>query len=241
MKRRQFLGGLVGASSLLSLRQTRRSGPLQIRYWLSENAADFDVNESLQPYLEAALAPVFEAPTISFGGTVQVSTEDGHDVTNSGEWPLRVFTEAFDLATPSTDVYLLVTDGALGPTPPGMARGPFASLGGASALEAVPPRNELPEAVEISSPLYAMQLALHEVGHALGLDHEHGSIEAHQDGKLASPMVSGYAWGSASEKFTATRCRCGNSYPIDRSGIRYLSFSFSSCARDALRSDSRSH
>ncbi|WP_252698382.1 hypothetical protein [Natronosalvus vescus] len=136
---------------------------------------------------------------------------------------------------PVTDVNLLVTDGAMEHAPTGIGVYNLASVGGARYLERVPPRAEIADIVPYESSMQVMQVLLHEIGHVLGLAHEHGSIESIDEGTVASPMVSTYAWVDERGQFSADQCACGGLYPERRDGNYYLSFDFSTCAREKLQ------
>lgn len=243
MNRRQYLAALGAGAVPLAIRTgaaPRR--PIEIKYWLSTQASRYSINDTIAAYVDAALAPVFDPVRVTFGGAIQVETEHGYHVTRSGEWPMRVLAGYGHAGgiDPARDINLLVTDGPLRPDPPGVARHNIASVGGASRLQQVPPPDEVPEPSVYDTGVYAIQSLLHELGHALGLDHDHGAITAMDDGTVASPMVGGYAWLSGNEHFTADRSACGESYPEDRSGTRYLSLEYSPCAVEGLREYQRS-
>ena len=238
MERREFVSCLGCAGILPALWTGTHviDRPIQIRYWVSPRAARIADHEGLLPYVETALEPVFSSIDVSYGGIVPVSKEDGYEVMRSGEWPLRMLTDSGTADGPVPDANLLLTDGPMGPDPPGFARGPFASLGGASHLATVPDRNAVDDIVNYDLTMYTIQIFLHELGHTLGLAHDHGSILPASDGHVASPMVSGYAWQPPSDQFSSDHSHCGMVYPDSVDGNRYLSLTFSSCAQDHLRS-----
>ena len=237
MKRRRLLAGLGGCSIpvlLYANRPPRQA--IEVRYWLSTHAAAYDVYERIEEYLEAALDPVYDEVDLSFGGAVPVENEHGHGVTMSGEWPrllLAGYGGAGDVE-PAADVNLLVTDGPMRAAPTGVAISNIASVGGGRYLERIPPRDDV-DVEPYETSLRVMQVVIHEVGHVLGLKHEHGSITEVEDGTVASPMVSSYAWMSETPHFDDRRSACGERYPRERDGARYLSFDFSDCAQTVLR------
>ncbi|MFP8957236.1 peptidase M10A and M12B matrixin and adamalysin [Natrialbaceae archaeon A-CW3] len=237
MKRRRFLAGLgaVGGGYWYARRQPRES--IEIRYWLSERGADYEVHDRITEYVGTALSTVYDTVDLSFGGVVSVQTEHGYGVTTSGEWPRQVLHgyQGANGLEPVTDVNVLVTDGSMKHAPTGIGVYNLASVGGARYLERTPPRAGVPDVVPYESSMQAMQVLLHEIGHVLGLAHEHGSIETVDGGTVASPMVSTYAWVDERGQFSADRCACGGLYPERRDGNYYLSFDFSPCARQKLQ------
>ena len=239
MKRREFLAscGCIGTAPLLVHAGTTSRRPLEIRYWFSPGAAQYQIHGKVRGYLQRALQPVFSPLQISYGGVAPVNNEHGYYVTSDGEWPMKVMLGYGSRGgvEPARDVNLLITDGPLRPDPPGVARRTKASIGGARRMAEAPPCEEIGEYEPYRGPLYAMQILIHEVGHVLGLAHEHGSITRLEDGVAASPMVSGYAWTPRAQNFSDDVSHCGDPYPEDRYGIRYLSMDFSTCARSALR------
>lgn len=238
MNRRRFLAGIGGVASLPLLVGLTRTDerPVRIRYWTSEGAARWVDHSHLQGFVRAALDPAFSAVDVSFAGVVPVGTEHGYDVMDSGEWPLRAWASNNPGIGRVADANILVTDGPLGPDPPGYARHRYAAIGGARHLESLPAPDDVPEVVEYEPSLYTMQLFLHELGHTLGLSHDHGTVESTEDGRVASPMVSGYAWSPGSKRFDATESACGTPYPEDDPEKRYLSMRYSPCATAELTS-----
>ncbi len=239
-----MLAAVGGGCALPALwyagRSPRRS--IDVRFWLSERAARHDgVGRRIESYVGDALGEAFDDVTVSAGGVVGVDTEHGFRVTRSGEWPRLVGTElaAARGLDPVDDVNLLVTDGPVDRTPAGAAVPHVASAGGARHLGSVPAREAVDDVVPYTTRWRVVQLLLHEVGHALGLDHDHGSIVGDAEATVASPMISAYAWldeRAGHDRFDADRSACGRTYPADRGGERRLSLSFSECAVARLRS-----
>lgn len=243
MNRRQVLAGACGCGSIgglwYVLRPPRRT--VEIRFWRSPRAASHDgVGEQIVAYLEAAFSPIYDEVEVTDGGVVSTSTEHGYGVMRSGEWPRRIadgFVSEHGI-DPVADVNLLVTDGPMTHAPSGAGIPHLASVGGARYLTGVPPREDLDDVVPYRTPERVMQVLLHEVGHALGLNHEHGTITSVDGMTIASPMVSTYAWATdpvSRRQFDAEHSSCGTLYPEDRSGERHLSFAFSGCESAALR------
>ena len=238
MDRRRFLAcfGGLGALPVLANGAGTVERTVRIRYWLSPGAAGVVDHERLLEYVDAALTPVLASYDISYGGVAPVTVEGGSEVMRSGEWPTRLITGMRPSTGPVPDANLLLTAGPLGPDPPGFARGAFAAAAGAHHLADLPPRDEIDDVVEFSSAMYAIQIFIHELGHTLGLAHDHGTIQQVNDGHVASPMVSGYAWNPSSEQFAFEHSHCGDPYPVPADGDRYLSLRFSDCAASELRS-----
>lgn len=241
--RRQLLTGAGMGFSIPGLwyvvRPPRRS--ISVRFWFSDRAAQYDgVRSRVESYLERAMSAVYDDVTVSNGKSLPVRSEDGYWVTRSGEWPQRVVEGiALDGEIDSVaDVNLLITDGEMERAPTGAALPNIASVGGGRYLSALPPRSAVDDVVPLATPTRVMQTLLHEVGHALGLRHEHGSIDAEDGSVVVSPMVGTYAWEddrTQREQFDAERNACGSSYPSDRNDDRYLSYSFSNCEVEQFR------
>lgn len=243
VNRRRFLTAACTSACVGGLwygyRPPRES--IECRFWLSDRAGpDRAVADRIAAYVERALEVAYREVDVSYGGVVAVEREDGYAVMTSGEWPRRVvgghLTDTD--VDPATDVNLLVTDGPIGRTPIGAGIPHLASVGGARYLGEAPARDEFDVVLPYANGTRAMQVLLHEVGHALGLEHEHGGIEARDGATVASPMVSAYAWAddpASRREFDADESACGRTYPGDRDGERSLSFEFSGCARSALR------
>lgn len=240
VNRRTFLGsiGLVGSVAVIGYANRGMGGTLEVRFWRTERASRYRrVPTRVREYLEFALDLPFWAVEIDDGGVVPVSTDDGARVTSSGEWPANLLAgyTRRDGIEPASDVNVLVTDGPMDGGPPGYGLPHVASAAGARHLDAVAPIAEQPEAVPITSPNFAAQVLIHEVGHALGLGHDHGVGFRRGDDFVVTPMVSAYAWDPS---FEHDRSRCGTAYPdpeFGRNLNRKLTYSFSDCSRRALR------
>lgn len=245
MKRRAFLGTVGSLTSVGTLAYTTREpvDALEVGVWFSPAAARYDgVGARIRDYLEAILGLEYWTLELSIGGTVDVSTEDGAAVTTGGEWPLALADGAIGRrdVSPAADVNLLVTDGQMQRGPTGYGLPHVASVGGARHIAALEPFEALlaaPEAdadrwiVPNEAPTRSMQILVHEIGHALGLGHEHGVSFRDGDAIVATPMLSSYAWNG---EYDAERSACGRDHPDPADRARKLSLAFSACARREL-------
>ncbi|WP_254768756.1 peptidase M10A and M12B matrixin and adamalysin [Salinilacihabitans rarus] len=234
MKRRTLLGAAGTLASLGTLGYATRDpvDRLEIRYWLSERAATYDsVAARVGEYLRLAFDLAAPSLDLSYGGVVDVSTEDGAAVTRGGEWPARVAAGvAGGGVRPASDVNLLVTDGQISTAPTGYGVPHVASVGGARHVDALDPADPERIVLPYDDPNRAIQVLVHEVGHALGLRHGHGVAYRRDGAVVATPMLSAYAWDPDYERDRST---CGDVYPpLD--GERALSLEFSACARRHL-------
>ncbi|AGB38973.1 hypothetical protein [Natronococcus occultus] len=247
--RRQLLVGFAGSAASVATVGTvgyvRRepTDRLEMRVWLSERATEYDgVTGRLREYLEALLTYEYWDLELSIGGTVSVSREDGARVTSEGEWPATLASGAVGIGDvdPVSDVNLLVTDGQMTTAPTGFALPQVASVGGARYLATLPPFAELESVhdggavhriVPNERPIRTIQILLHEVGHALGLEHDHGIAFHSGDRVVATPMLSSYAWDP---DYDGDRTRCGTAYPPIGDRERALSLTFSTCSRREL-------
>ncbi|RQH00393.1 peptidase M10A and M12B matrixin and adamalysin [Natrarchaeobius oligotrophus] len=248
MNRRYVLGAIGSLTSIGTLAYATRDPveAIEVRVWLSDRAAEYDAVETrVLEYVNRLLDFEFWTVDASFGGVVSVSTEDGAVVSTSGEWPLAVTSGTIGSSDldPATDVNLLVTDGQMKYAPTGYGFPHVASVGGARYLGSLEPFDELvgsgPDGavkrriVPLTSSTRTMQVLLHEVGHALGLHHDHGVAFRYGDAVVATPMISTYAFDP---DYEVDRSRCGTSYPDTSGRERKLSLAFSNCARRELSS-----
>ncbi|RZH66970.1 zinc metalloprotease [Natrinema altunense] len=239
MTRRVVLGALGSMVSLGALSEASREPPetLSVRVWLSERAATYEgVTDRIREYLAAIRSLEHWTVDLSFGGTVAVSTENAARLMTRGEWPKAVVAGGLgrrDLE-PVADINLLVTDGRMGEAPTGYGVPHIASVGGARHIADLEPFDaSLIDGtrwiVPNTAPTRTMQVLVHEIGHALGLDHEHGVAIRDGEAVIATPMLSSYAWDPS---YRADRARCGSAMPPMPDGLeKRLSFAFSACAR----------
>jgi hypothetical protein len=250
VRRRLVLGAAastlsIGTVGTLGYATRPPSDRLEVRVWLSEGAARYDaVERRVLEYLDALLGYSYWDLDLSSGGTVSVSTEDGAGVTTSGEWPMLVAGGLLGTGQiePVSDVNLLVTDGQMTEAPTGFALPNVASVGGARYLDSLPAfetldavRNveSIHTVVENERPTRTIQILLHELGHALGLEHDHGVAFRDGDAVVATPMLSSYAWDP---EYDDDRSRCGTIYPETADREQRLSLTFSGCAQRGLAS-----
>jgi hypothetical protein len=239
VRRRRFLlsVGAVGGLGALGFGARPPERRVDVHVRLSETAAAYDgVRERARGYLRRALEPAVHDLDVTFGDPVSVSTEDAYDLVTGGEWPLRLAGDPGDLAD---DVNLLVTDGDMSETPTGAGVPHVAAVGGARHLAQMPPAADAPDVMTHTPRAHVTQVLLHEVGHALGLDHDHGAITPIDDAVIVTPMVSAYAWLPAEVKerhFNHDRSACGHPFVDVGASRRDLALDYSPCAREALAS-----
>jgi hypothetical protein len=239
VNRRGFLvlgAGTVGGVGLVHTGERALDGRFDVRVWFSEAA---DAYETVRPrvvgYLRRALDGLRAETSVSVGGTVDVSTEDGYRVTASGEWPSKLATGA---VTPADDVNLLVTDGSMATAPTGIGVPHVASVGGARHVARMPPVSETTEVLARTNRALVTQIVIHECGHALGLRHEDGDVVDRGDHVVVTPMVSGYAWADEAvrgRRFDRGVNACGTAYHDVSGKDVHLDTTFSPCARGRLR------
>lgn len=240
LTRRQLL---LGAGALATVGLGSRTVPdkgerLSVRIWVTEGAADHPASrDRAAGYLRRALADTHD-PDITFGKRPQrFATADRH--VERTAWPVRVLAGVGSPSSidPVRDVNLLLTDGQVAGPTAGYAYPHIATVPGARFLAAMGPAGETPEVVDYSVPAAVTQLLIHEVGHALGLNHGHGSVTVDESTVTVSPMVSGYAWTAAADRpADLDGGGCGAAVPAVDGHRRRLSMAYSRCAAAALHS-----
>ncbi|MFC7156380.1 hypothetical protein ACFQPA_13100 [Halomarina halobia] len=243
MKRRKFLlsAGAIGSMGFTGRWISRPEDTLNVKVWFSERAAAYPgLRRRVGDYLGRAFRRAHDGTVLEFGGTLRVSTERAYDLVVGGEWPRRLAQGSAGLgpATPCDDVNLLVTDEPLTEWPTGAGVPHVAAVGGAAAMASLPPAAIASTVVGRTWGTYAMQVALHECGHALGLDHDVGSMRPDDGALVVSPMVSGYPWETQSikaEYFDYERSVCGCRYVEPDGREPRLMLRYSDCAAERIR------
>jgi hypothetical protein len=243
VKRRDVLFGAGAVLSLGVVGRAARPPPdtFAVKLWFTDEAAAYPTcRDRATGYLRRVLTLAGFDVEFSYGDRPLRFEADDRRVEREC-WPRRVVTSVAGTGDvdPVRDVNLLVTDGTVSGSTVGYAYDHVAAVPGARFLAASPPADEVPAVVDYSVPAAVAQLLVHEVGHALGLDHGHGSVDVDETAVTASPMVSGYAWkedggGSGGDPLHGSG-RTAAGPPVENR-TRRLSMRFSASAERALRS-----
>jgi hypothetical protein len=242
VNRRTFLRAAGTAGLFGAVRGVERpsASPLSVRVWFTERASGYDgLTSRVEGYLERALERARGPVSVSFGGVVTVDASERRDLFERG-WPLRVLGGAVGASSlsPVRDVNVLVTDGTPHRTPAGHGVPHAAVVSGARALARAPAPDSVSSPAPYTVPTAVVQLLLHEVGHALGLTHDHGRVVERGDSVVVSPMVAGYAWTDLDDqdhRFGRENV-CGTPYAAVGGKRRRLALAYGPCASRELRS-----
>ena len=247
MNRRTVLAG-AGATVSLGLvgqQALQPPEPTVVRVWFSEAAASYEgLAATVEGYLGAALEPAVGPVEFDFvPEPLSLPAEDGRRVLTT-HWPARVARGAVGMGgiDPVGGVNLLVTDGDPTKQPSGYARPHVAATTGAEFVARMTPVDETPAVVPYSVRAAATQVLVHEVGHALGADHEHGTARRADDALVASPMIGSYLWASddVRERHLPEENACGGVVSAESDSLeRRLQLRYAECARERLRDEHR--
>lgn len=201
MNRRRALFALGGTLSFVAGRRALRgpSEKIAVRIWSTEGAASYPTSEiRAAQYVRRVLEAAGRRPEVSFGER-PLRFEAAERAVERRAWPKRVVEGVVGSAPldPVEGVNVLLTDGNVTGETAGYAFDHVAAVPGAELLARAPPAEESPPVVDYTAPAAVAHLLIHELGHALGLDHGHGSVSVTDSTVTATPMVSGYAWDSA--------------------------------------------
>jgi hypothetical protein len=243
VNRRAFLGGAGVALSLgvAGRRAASPPDPVVVRIWFSESAATHDALEDrVEGYLGSALDSALDAVDLEFADSPVDLVHEGGTETLGVDWPATVVEGLAGIGDidPVGGVNLLVTDGDPRRQPAGYARPRIAAATGGAYIARMPPADETPPVVPYSVPAATTQVLLHEVGHALGATHAHGTARREGDALVASPMVGSYLWAPehVREEHLDEEGACGGRFPVDSTAPeRRLSLRYADCAARALR------
>jgi hypothetical protein len=242
VKRRRVLlaAGALATGGLVRTATARKPAPITAKIWLTEGAAAHPRSrERAADYLRQAVGGAGVPIEVAFGETTIRPGNRSDKAIERRFWPQRVLEGRLGLSSidPVRDINLLVTDGEVHRTTAGYAYPHIAAVPGSEYLAQMEPPDEAPGVVPYTVRSAVTQLLLHEVGHALGLDHHHGEVDVDDTTVTVSPMVSGYAWSEEAHRpgdLEGGACKAA----VPAAGRRRrLAMTYSGCAQRALRSD----
>lgn len=233
--------GALASGGLVRSVTARKPHAVDVKIWLTEEAAAHSLcRERAAGHIRRAIEETGLTLTVAFGETTVDPGDRSARATERWFWPQQVLQGRVGLSgiDPVGGVNLLITDGEVDRPTAGYAHPHIAAVPGARHLAEMGPADEASRVFTYTVQAAVTQLLLHEVGHALGLDHDHGAVTVGEGTVTATPMVGGYAWASDHGQ-RSQRSTCGGPLEGDLDGTRQLSMTFSDCAVQALRGSRR--